>query len=333
MQPKLQAFHSGVENRVYTLLPMANLFVRALENRSDHQGAYAGLAQVLMYLQGASVEDRGKWGPELLALFRDLVQRCPERAEAHSPLGSALEAESPGEALEQYRQTVACDAQHAEAHARAGAILLRMGKEDDALAALERAVKLKPECLDVVARRGGRDPVRQLRDVAGLFERHGRWGEAVAVHRRRVAAAPGELRTWLDLAYTLRRDGQRDEALKTYRHCLEMGGTTGPHAPERWAELEKKLPPGPADLIIAADADELLALADLALFRQRSPTAARLYTAALGCPAPARERAAPAAARAAALAGTNADSEAASLRTRSREVWRKQAAPMAAHWS
>jgi eukaryotic-like serine/threonine-protein kinase len=323
MQPKLQAFH-GLENRVTNLVPAATCFVRALENRSDHQGAYAGLAQVLVYLEKASVDDRDNWGPELIAQLRHLVQHCQERPEAHFLLGSALEAKSPGEALEQYRQTIACDAQNAEAHARSGVILLGMGKEDDALAALEQAVKLKPECLDVVARRGGRDPVRQLREIAGLFEGHGRWGDAVAVHRRRVAAAPGELRPWLDLAYTLRRDGQLDEALKTYRRCQELGGTTGPHAPERWAELEKKLPPGPADRINSADADELLALADLALFRQRSPTAARLHAAALAAqPQLVSERSS--AARAAALAGTNADPEAASLTNEEREAWRKQA--------
>ena len=87
MQPKLQAFQTGLENRVNTLVPAANCFVQALENRSDHPAAYAGLALVLAYLEKASVEDRTKLGRELFPLLRRLAQRCRDRAEAHFLLG------------------------------------------------------------------------------------------------------------------------------------------------------------------------------------------------------------------------------------------------------
>ena len=323
LQRKLQNFH-GLENLNLNLVPAARCFTKALESRSNHQGAYEGLTRVLSTLEKMPDADKTKIRPEILVLLRRLVQTCQDRAEAHFLLGSALEGDSSAEALEQYRQTLVCDPKHAEAHARVGYISLSLGQETGAFAAFQKVVKIKPVCLETALRTTDPSLFRSLRKVARLFERHGRWADAITVHRRLVAAAPNDYRLHFDLAHALRRNGQMADALIAYRRGQQLGGKTGLHAPERWAQLERDLPADPRSKLKSTDADELLALANLSLFKLRTPTAARCYAAALAAkPQLTGERFN--AACAAVLAGTSADKEAAALTEAEQVGWRKQA--------
>ncbi|HEY7308480.1 MAG TPA: protein kinase [Gemmataceae bacterium] len=323
LQRKLQNFQMTQDLNV-NLVPAAKSFAKVLESRSDHQGAYAGLARVVSSLSDLPKGVESKIRSDVLMVLRQLVQTCRDRAEAHFLLASALESDSSAEALEQYRQAIVCDPKRAEAHARIGYLSLAGGREEEARAAFQRAVEINPSCLE--SSRRATDPAasHMLREVARLFEHHNRWADAVAVHRLRVAAAPKDLRIHFDLAHALRRNGQMADALIAYRECQQLGGKTGLHAPERWAMLERQLPGGANSKVESTDVDELLALADLSLFKLRSPTAARCYAAALTAkPQLTGERYN--AARAAALAGTNADKEATALTEPERAAWRKQA--------
>jgi WD40 repeat protein/tetratricopeptide (TPR) repeat protein len=323
-QQKLQNFH-GLEDLNLNLVPAAKSFVKALESRPDHRGAYAGLARVLSVLEKLPVPNPNgaRIRSDVIAALRRLVESCPDRAEARFLLASALEGDSAAEPLEQYRQTIRCDSKHAEAHARIGYLSLAGQHEDDALAAFRHVVEIDSHSLETALRAG--DPVapHALRQVARLFERHGRWADAAIVHRRRVAAAPNDLPCQLDLAHALRRSGQMADAMSAYRRCQQLGGKTEMHSPERWSQLERKLPADLHSRIESGDADELLALAELSLFKLRAPTAARCYAAALAANPKLPERFH--AACAAVLAGTKADKESAGLTDAERAAWLQQA--------
>ena len=372
--PKLQAFQSN-DKPQEALLPAAKRFVKTLEIKSDHQGAYAGLARVVEFLEKVPGGDQGRIRSELLVLLRKVARTCHDRAEAHIVLGAGLEAESDAAALEEYRRAVNCDVTHADAHARIAATLLRMGKEEEALAAYRQTLKVKSDHVEANRRAAellfqnddtaGAAPLlakrqevkpdgagyyslaqclerleqfdeaipayenaatfaapKALRDLAHLLQRLGRWSDASAVHKRRVAAAPGDTRIQSDLAYAFRRNGQMAEARAAYSRAGQNSVLPAFGAGGR--NLRRNYSAKPNGKVDSANGEELLVLANFCLFKLRAPTAARLYSDAIeATPKLVSERYN--AACAAALAGTNADTEAAALDEKEKACWRRQA--------
>ncbi len=142
---------------------------------------------------GEALTKQGRW-EEALAAFRVAVEQNPNEAREHSNVGAALimtgrrdEAEEPfrralkldprskyalqnfaalevkrqryGEALDLYRRLVAVTPRNPSAHHGVGTALYYLGRLDESLAALERALALDPMREDI---RTNRDEVRAV---------------------------------------------------------------------------------------------------------------------------------------------------------------------------
>jgi tetratricopeptide (TPR) repeat protein len=82
---------------------------------------------------------------EAAECFRAVTRLQPHDAEAHFRLGQCLRQQRDATgALEAYRAAVACDPGHAAGHKALGELLAELGKNAEAAAALENAVRLAP---------------------------------------------------------------------------------------------------------------------------------------------------------------------------------------------
>jgi tetratricopeptide (TPR) repeat protein len=139
---------------------------------------------------------------EALGLVRDPAAEAGVRL----ALGRALlQAREVAPALAQVRRALVLAPRNPEAHTALAAVYEAMGDVTEAAGALQTAVSLADG--DVTARNGYRD------DLAQLYDRQGRYREAVLVRRQMVQDSPHAGNRW-NLALVLHRAGNREEALE-----------------------------------------------------------------------------------------------------------------------
>jgi tetratricopeptide (TPR) repeat protein len=113
-------------------------------------------------------------------LARRALAKTPS-ARAHNLLGRALEAQGePLEAIKNFDQAIARDANFAEAHSNRANILVKAGLPDQALVSFERALALDANSLPDLINRGA-----LLQDI-------GRHAEALASYDKALALAPDD---------------------------------------------------------------------------------------------------------------------------------------------
>jgi len=113
-----------------------------------------------------------------------------------------------GKAATQYRKAIAVDHTFVEAYHRLGLLLSRMGKHEQALDPLQRAVQLKPK-----------NPV--LRNNYGFeFLLNQRWVEAEQQFVRAVELKPDFPRAYINLGIVYSKVGRFDESLASFRSVL-----------------------------------------------------------------------------------------------------------------
>lgn len=128
---------------------------------------------------------------------------------ARAGFGSVMELGSQESEMRQgvafYRRAVEADRGHAEALIRLGGLLGRLGRHDDAVAELRRALPLTTEpLLQYYAQMFLGRELDHLRDVAG----------ARAAYERAMALAPQAQAPRVGLSHILMRDGDRSAALE-----------------------------------------------------------------------------------------------------------------------
>lgn len=127
---------------------------------------------------------------------------APDTAAIHSNLAAALsDTGSHFEALEHARQAVALSPEFAAAYAHVGSIEMRLCHYTEALTALDQALALLPDNVDILLLKA--NALRFLERPA----------EGLAVCRKAVALAPEQGMLWNELGLTLAALNQDDEAL------------------------------------------------------------------------------------------------------------------------
>jgi hypothetical protein len=145
-------------------------------------------------------------------LYKALAFR-PDCAEYSGKLGMALGSVGRGEeALDALDRAVELDAGLAEAHYNRGVILDRLGRGDEAVAAWRRAVELRPGYDDALCMLGQKLLARNETDAA-----LGHLREAVRVNPRHAAAQN-------NLGIGLRKAGDSAAAAAHFRRGSQKGG-------------------------------------------------------------------------------------------------------------
>lgn len=155
---------------------------------------------------------------EGLAAFERALQEKPDNADAWLNLGLALAAQGrTAEALSRFEQAVRLQPSLVQARLNFGYALLLAKRAGEAVPHFEAATQLAPEDPET-HRMLGRALAQSDRPVA-----------AIAAFAAALALDPSSIQTHLDLAVTLRRDGETDEANLHFREAERLKATrSGP---------------------------------------------------------------------------------------------------------
>ncbi len=176
---------------------------------------------------------RGEYGPAAEYLTHalrdsDRLSRSERRTTLYylvqTRIGAAREFEARGDlerAAEQYRAALEVIPTYADVHARLGTLLVRLGREEEAIASFEKALRINPEYEEALVRLGYVHLARG--DAPAARESFSR---ALAVRERRarerLARAEQALETGdLELARDLYKDTFR-EGLDRFRDLFEQ---------------------------------------------------------------------------------------------------------------
>jgi tetratricopeptide (TPR) repeat protein len=152
---------------------------------------------------------RKRWREALLAHLR-AVELEPTSAGARFTLASFLANHGLELAEAEYREAIAIDPEHAEAHLELGLALADMGRAQDGLRELEVAVRLAPE--DAGARH----------ELAALLMDEGDFRTAIGHLREAARLQPETFEVHLDLGFCYAQKGFYAEAERAYEKALAM---------------------------------------------------------------------------------------------------------------
>jgi len=146
---------------------------------------------------------RKRWREALLAHLK-AVEVEPLSSGARFTLASFLANHALEMAEAEYREAIAADPEHAEAHLELGLALADMGKAAEGLAELAIAVRLAPE-----------DPMAR-QELASLLMDEGDYRTAIGHLREAARLDPESFETHLDLGLCYAQKGFYEEAERAY---------------------------------------------------------------------------------------------------------------------
>ena len=147
---------------------------------------------------------RKRWREALLAHLK-AVEVEPLSSGARFTLASFLANHALEMAEAEYREAIAADPEHAEAHLELGLALADMGKAAEGLAELAIAVRLAPE-----------DPMAR-QELASLLMDEGDYRTAIGHLREAARLDPESFETHLDLGLCYAQKGFYEEAERCYK--------------------------------------------------------------------------------------------------------------------
>jgi len=178
-------------------------FQRVLERERTNDDAHRGLAQ--------AQEGLGKI-KEAEQTYRRAIELRSHYWGGYFGLGVFLARQHRlPEAAEQFLQAAALAPDNSRAYGSLGGVYIYMGRYDEAIAALKRAIELRPtsqayQNLGTIYIR-----LRQFQEAAGMLER----ARALAPRDCRVAGNLARAYYWTE--------GKRPQALEMYEHALQLG--------------------------------------------------------------------------------------------------------------
>jgi tetratricopeptide (TPR) repeat protein len=140
---------------------------------------------------------------------RQLLAARPNNPDAHNILGVSLNALGRAdEGIEQLRKAIEVAPASASIHANLGEVLRQLGRRDEAAEALEEAIKLDPNNA-------------QAQNNLGItwFE-HGKIGRAIECYRRAIDLRPDMAEAHNNIGNALRVLGDKEGAIQAYQDAL-----------------------------------------------------------------------------------------------------------------
>ncbi|NJL07184.1 MAG: GNAT family N-acetyltransferase [Bacteroidales bacterium] len=200
---------------------------RILDTNPRHAGALYGLGQML-----AARGDHGT-AEQLFSVF---VSHDPTSHKGWLRLAATQQARDKfSAAADAYRKAIELCPGVADAHGGLGHVLARLGQREEAVAALETAVRLKPNFIEAEVSLGnmledlGRlspsDKIRFARANVALADRRraaGATSPAASLYRRAIAFDPTSAAAHHGLGLVLQTIGDNAQAAQCYRRVLEL---------------------------------------------------------------------------------------------------------------
>ncbi|NIM50674.1 MAG: protein kinase [Gemmatimonadales bacterium] len=188
------------------------LYKQALEHDARYGRAYAGIADTWMNLADDWLPPHEAY-PKAKEAAEKAAELEPTLEEAHTSLGKIMgwyDWDFAG-AERVLRSVIAQNPSYADAHFALGSVLPCLGRADEAVAEMRKALELDP-LLDMHSRW----LARML-----LFARN--YDEAIEQSRRTLEINPNYSRVYLDMGNAYLAEGKTDEALGAYRrgHAVE----------------------------------------------------------------------------------------------------------------
>jgi predicted O-linked N-acetylglucosamine transferase (SPINDLY family) len=144
-------------------------------------------------------------------IYRQILARHPDLAEAHGNLGNVLAGKGRlDEAIASFRQAVRLKPDLAEAHNNLGNALLGKGQLDEAIASFRHAIRLKPGLAEAHYNLGNA--------LSGM----GQLDEAIASYLQAIRIRPDYAEPYCNLGNALEATGQIDEAIASFRHAIRL---------------------------------------------------------------------------------------------------------------
>jgi tetratricopeptide (TPR) repeat protein len=198
------------EHRMY--LPLASVVVLGVlgAERLGRRRAIPALV-LLVGIFGWRTERRNRDYRDPHAMWSETAARQPRNARAHSNLATALvELGRDSEALAQYQEALRIQPDFATPHYGMGNLLLRTGRAEEASEQYEQAVRLAP------------DYVRAWHGLGDAKLRLGRVTEAIAAYQSALAITPDSPSTGYNLAHALFVARRTREAMEQYQRYLDL---------------------------------------------------------------------------------------------------------------
>ncbi|HEY8206142.1 MAG TPA: tetratricopeptide repeat protein [Myxococcaceae bacterium] len=169
-----------------------------------------------------------RWQPESGQVLMDLRGKEPALARKLEPvpdppdgggglsadewyeLGCELEESEPLRALGAYRQALALDGRHADAHVNLGRLLQERGDLPGAERHYRAALQIRPE--DATA----------AYNLGTALEDQGRWEDAIAAYSEAIARHPGYADAHYNLARLYERTGEKVAALRHLKTARQL---------------------------------------------------------------------------------------------------------------
>lgn len=142
-------------------------------------------------------------GPPAMNRLSPTVESWTGQGAAH------LEGGRLDQAAACYREVLALDPDHAEAHFKLGNIAVRRQRPAEAEASYRRAIEIQP------------DYFKALYNLGNLLRQQTRLAEAEACYRRVIGIEPGYVDAYVNLGVTLKDLGRHAEAEASYRSALQ----------------------------------------------------------------------------------------------------------------
>jgi TolB-like protein/Tfp pilus assembly protein PilF len=253
----LEAYHEYLKGRYHlnrrtrdSLRRAQEAFQRAITADPTFARAYSGLADSYLLLERYGVLPAAEAVPEAQAAARRALEIDTDLAEARNSLAYAFMI---GDwdwtaADREFRRAVELDPRYAPGHHWRGWHLARMGRTDEAIASMERALELEPLSLIINANLGSAfyfarrydDAIRQLEKTLDLnpyfppalqwlgraLDRAGRTAESVEAQRRTEELLPDDAECVASVGHALARHGDRSAAeakLEELKRLAERG--------------------------------------------------------------------------------------------------------------
>jgi len=150
------------------------------------------------------------WADEV-ALWRDCVQKSPNKYRPHNNLGNALVGRGGlDEALDHYQQALSIDPGRTEAHVGLGIVLGRQGRLDEAIYHFSEALRIGPESIE--AHNG----------LGFALNRQGKFKEAAGHYLRAIELKPWDVQAYNNLGVALAGQDRFEEALAYFAQALRL---------------------------------------------------------------------------------------------------------------
>jgi tetratricopeptide (TPR) repeat protein len=165
---------------------------------------------VLAVLAGATWKRAAVYRSEE-TLWRDILMRNPNAAEAHYNLGVGLVREGrPEEGIEQWKQQLQAEPNNVEVRYNLGIVLAQAGRTQEAIEQWEQALQLKPDLADAHFNLGVA--------LAGL----GRVNEAIGHWEQALRIRPDYPEAHYNLGVAFERTGDVRAAMQQYEQALKL---------------------------------------------------------------------------------------------------------------